>query len=152
MKKISHIKLLELLKNHPISFKINSHEHITHLFENDELVCSNWLNDNKNFDWHGKPLYKDACTYSDCRFIEVLVKNNQIIVNLIIWDGDSFYGTATNKRCEFLFNIDKKSPIIKLIKSKLMGELYYLAKGEYLLMKEIREKNEINEILANMLA
>lgn len=152
MKQITHIKLLELLEKHPIEFKLNMGAYVNELFDTQKLLNTEWLNENKNWSWHAEPNQKNTTTYADCRYANVTAKNNEILLDLIIWDGDAYNGTRTNTRCSFLFSIDKKSPIIKLIKSKLLDELHYVAKIEYESIQLKQKQDAINDILANMLA
>jgi hypothetical protein len=144
MKKLPYAKLVAYI-NSKCNYLTSSQLNFTNcgiLCANGILIKSEWLNRNKEYSWVKPPtLENDKSTFDGCR----------IIVTLTIWDGDSFDGFQTTKRCSFDFQITKDSPCLEFIRQNIKTAIEYKASQMY--KKELDDiKNaRIKELSENLI-
>lgn len=148
---LSHTKLINALS---YIGRTSTTKYINDLiFDNAELVDSEWVDSWKNEYWQ-KPTQINSVTFQRCTATEFEARGNSIIIYHIIWDGDSFNGSRTKKRCVFTLKLEyakNKCPLYKYISDLVEGELAMKAIALY--DKELQDaKNKrVNEILQNII-
>jgi hypothetical protein len=149
MRQLSHTKMLAYLRKNSCEFIYR--EGVNILFDGETLLSTKWLNSNRNYTWHKPPERKDTSTYRDCLDLQLTCKNDNIIAELIVWDGDNMWGTRTDRRCSFKFSIDKLSPLIKIFDNQIKCDMYYQAVIEHENIKRKDEEQAIQNILQSMI-
>lgn len=146
----------ELLKVLKLTNKLFSKSYKSNDFsESCCLISSEWLNNNANYSWQKPPNEEDKSTFAICRDMFFYAQKDNIIIDLIIWDGDSYYGNKTNKRCKFKYKLTKDNKInknmLKYISKLALDVLEYKASNMFELEKEKAEKYGIQQIFKELL-
>jgi hypothetical protein len=154
--KLAYKNLLKFIKTYPnyvnqynINYNIRNF-----LFDTCELVSSEWLNGTQNLSFikDFPPKEKDSYTFGDCLDICLSIKSDTIVLKLLVWDGDSFNGHRTNKRCLYTFKVLKSSKeVIDMINNIAISTLEYIAFSKYQQYLKEQENTAIKNIADSLI-
>jgi hypothetical protein len=148
---LSHLKLYKAIKQ--LKSVSTSKYIVDELFKDAELTGSRWFN-YKSYESKDKPNYTDAHTYSKCTSTEIETINDNIIIILTIWSGNSFDGSKCALRCQYRFKLPYtklKSTLYKYISDLVESEFKIIAIRLYDDEQEQIKNARINELYKNML-
>jgi len=83
-----------------------------------------------------KPDIQEESTFSEC--IDMSFNVQDCTLKIVMWDGESFRGTPTQKRCKWIVRVVPES--LDFIKSRLIARLKEQA--EYYRQVQIQEEEE----------
>jgi hypothetical protein len=143
MKTLPYAKLVSYIKskNNYLSLTPIGHTDTSWLFDDAELLKSEWLGINNSYTWRNPPERKDSSTYDGCREYELSARNDDIILTLTVWDGDNMWGHRLNQRCSFKFKIPKESPCLNFIRQNINSAIVY--KASQLYTKELEDAKNL---------
>ena len=90
-------------------------------------------------------------TYEDCVITTITTKNNRLIFEIVVYDGDTFNGVRTTQRCKFVVEFD-------ILNNMVRDEIYKLIRcvaeqqieEEDLAAIKLREDKRVEELLADL--
>lgn len=150
---LSHLRLTQVIKKVGM---IQTLKYVHNMmFDQCDIISSKWLDYRATHpDLYEKPKSSDAITYSGCVSTEITVKDNDIILTHMVWNGNTFDGTITSKRCQFVLRLPYtklKGTMYKFVSDLAEGELRYFAVKQYMQELEDAKKKRIDEIYKNLL-
>jgi hypothetical protein len=91
--------------------------------QGDAFFTGKWLNDNDKWEWYDAPDILKEGTYEGCTQTKIIAEHNRLMMLIEVWDGDSFDGYPTKRRCEFLVKLNLlPDEITRRILSKLESQ------------------------------
>lgn len=155
MKKSKIYKKLEILINGVFIYDYSKTQEIRNLYQQDKIKlisakwCDNWKQNHPEY----YPLnLKDNdlwCTYQECTTMYLFIKDEKILVDVAIYDGEMLHGRKKGKRWEGQFEINQYQlkPFVHNIKWKFDNYLDDLYELELEHQRQQRKQEISNEIL-----
>lgn len=116
-----------------------------------ELIEAYWLNHKTDAVW-GSPNINTEKTYSECIEASLKTNDNNLILEIRLYDGDAFYGMPTGKRCQFDLIIKETTDLIEEMGNRMLSRITQeTIDDEDEKAKQLRFDNTMQKIIDNLL-